>query len=236
MNEKILTVVEHLDELRSRIIKSLAVLICTSVVVYFFVPAFIPFLTRPVGKLVFNHPSEAFTGYVNIAIFFGIILSSPFIIYQIWKFISSAVTQAERKNIVIFGITSFLLFILGASLGFFVIVPLGVKFLLSFATDSIIPMITFGKYVSFVAWLTCAFGFVFQLPLVILFLAGSGMITPELLARRRREVIVLIFILSAILTPTVDIITQIVFALPLLFLYEASIMLAKAKRKKFKIC
>lgn len=226
MMEPKVTLIEHLEELRSRVIKSVISVIIVSSLVYSFVDEILTNLVKPVGRLVFIAPHEAFIAKIKISFFVGLLLSSPFVIYEIWKFISSGLKPNERKYIVIFGPLSFLFFFLGAFFGYFVVVPVGIRFLLGFSTDVMTPMITVSGYISFVGVLILSLGLIFELPLIILFLTKIGLITPKYLSSRRRHAIVLIFIVAAILTPP-DVITQFLMALPLLVLYEISIIFSK---------
>ena len=226
MSERKLTLVKHLEEFRNRIIKSIIFVIACSVFVYCFIDRLLPFLTKPIGELVFIAPQEAFVANIQIAFFGGLFLSSPVILYQIWRFVSAGLKVNERKYVLIFGPISFIFFIVGCAFGYFVIVPLGIKFLLSFSTDFITPMISISKYISFLGLLTLVFGLVFQLPSVMLFLTKLRIIDSKFLSQRRREAIVIIFIAAAILTPP-DVITQVLMALPLIILYELGIIFSK---------
>ncbi|MFH1478293.1 MAG: twin-arginine translocase subunit TatC [Candidatus Omnitrophota bacterium] len=226
MNTKRLTFVEHLEELRTRMIKCLIFLAIASFSVYFFREHILDLAVRPVGTLVFISPQEAFIANLKIAFFGGLFLSSPFFIYQIWLFILYGMDNVLRRHIVLLGFVSFVLFLVGSFFGYFLIVPIGLRFLLSFATDHIVPMISVGKYISFVGLLTLVFGVVFELPLAILFLVKLRIVTPKFLIEKRRYAIVIIFIVSAIFTPP-DVVTQCLLAIPLLVLYELSILLSK---------
>ena len=201
-----LVLAAHLEELRSRLLKIIIFLILASCLTYGFVDRIYESLIKPVGSLVFIAPQEAFVTRIKVALFTGAFLSLPFITYQIWKFISVGLKTKERKYILIFAPLSFLFFVLGAVFGYLVIVPIGIKFLLGFASDKVVPMITVSKYISFVIMLTLAFGIVFELPLGSLFLTKLGIVTPTFLSRKRRYAIVFIFILAAVLTPP-DVIT-----------------------------
>lgn len=226
-----LSLVEHLEELRNRIIRSVIYIIVGICVAYAFVNSILPILVKPVGKLVFIAPQEAFVARIKIAFFGGLFLSSPLILCQIWQFVSGGLSQHERKYIRIFGPLSFVFFIIGVCFCYFIIAPISMKFLLGFATDFMTPMITVSKYISFVGTLTLTFGLVFELPLITLFLTKIGVITPRFLCRKRKQAIVVMFLLSAILTPP-DIITQCLMAIPLLFLYELGIIFSKVAYKK----
>jgi len=221
-----LALTEHLAELRMRVIKSVICVIFAAIVIYGFVDQITANLIKPVGSLVFIAPQEAFAARIKIAFFGGLLLSSPFIIFQIWRFISTGLSRKERKYTLVFGPLSFVFFIAGALFGYFVIVPIGVKFLLGFATDLLNPMITINNYLSFVGALVLIFGVIFELPLASLFLTKIGLITPKFLSSSRRQAIVIVFISAAILTPP-DVITQCLMAVPLLVLYEVSIIFSK---------
>jgi len=234
MSDKKLTLVGHLEEVRGRIIKSVISVIICSIILYNYIDNLLPILIKPVGKLVFIAPQEAFITNVKITLLGGLFLSSPFILYQIWRFISVGLRKNERKYALIFGLLSFIFFILGCVFGYFIIVPIGMNFLLGFSSDFITPMITISKYISFLGALTFAFGLVFQLPLVILFLTKIGVVTPKFLSGRRREMLVIIFILAAVLTPP-DVITQVLMALPLILLFELGIFFSKLAYKKYEL-
>lgn len=230
MSNKKLTFVEHLEELRSRIIKSVAFIILTSLILYTLKDKMIAFMTRPVGSLVFIAPTEAFVSSIKIALFAGLYASSPFIFYQIWQFISAGLEKKEGRHVFFFGLFSFFFFLIGSLFGYFLIVPIGMKFLLGFTSSFLYPMISMAKYISFVMMLSLAFGAVFQLPIVILFLTKIGIVTPKFLAEKRKYAIVIIFIAGALFTPP-DVITQCLMAIPLIFLYELSIFLSRLVRK-----
>lgn len=231
MEDKRATIVEHLNELRNHIGKSLIFLLVCSVIIYSSIDKILLFLSKPVGKLVFIAPQEAFTTNIKIAFFVGLLFSSPFILYQIWKFVSLGLLPKERKYIRIFGPLSFLLFVIGFTFGYLIIVPIGMKFLLGFASEILAPMITISKYISFVFNLSFAFSLVFQLPIVILFLTKIGIVTPAVLKKRRKEAIVLVFIAAAIMTPP-DVVTQVLMAIPLILLYELGILFSRLAYKK----
>lgn len=225
------SLVEHLEELRSRIIKSIVSIIAGIVVAYVFVDAILPALIEPAGKLVFIAPQEAFVARIKIAFFGGLFIASPFVLYQIWKFVSGGLNQRERKYIRVFGPLSFIFFVAGACFCYFIIIPISMRFLLGFASDLMRPMITVSKYISFVGTLTLTFGVIFELPLVTLFLTKIGIITPGILIEKRKHAAVIMFILSAVLTPP-DVVTQCFMAVPLILLYELGIIFSKAVYEK----
>jgi len=234
MTDKKLTLVQHLEELRIRLIKSIVFIIVCSVFVYTYIEDILLFLTKPIGRLVFISPQEAFMANLKIALWGGLFLASPFVIYQVWGFVSTGLRDSERKNIFIFGCFSFVLFVLGCLFGCLVIVPVGIKFLMSSAPGFITPMITLDNYISFLGTLTFVFGLVFQLPLIIMFLTKIGLVSPKLLSRRWREAVVIIFIAAAVLTPP-DVFSQLLMAGPLVILYIIGVFLSKLVKPNKKI-
>jgi sec-independent protein translocase protein TatC len=226
MSEMKLTVIEHLDELRGRLIKMVLCIFILSIIVYIFSSRILTAVSQSVDKLVFISPTEAFGAHISISFWGGMFISSPYILYQIWAFICEGLKEREKKYIVGVVGASFFLFIGGCFTGYFFVLPVGMKFLLSFGSDALIPMVSVNRYISFVGSLIFIFGVIFQLPLIIIFLTSTGLVTPQFLSRRRREVIVMIFILAAFFTPP-DVVTQIFIALPLLILYEVSVVLSK---------
>lgn len=226
-----LTLVEHLEELRTRLIKSVVVIIIATFGAYAFVNSILLALVKPVGKLVFIAPQEAFIANIKIAFFGGLFLSSPVILYQVWRFISAGLSKKENRYILLFGPLSFIFFVLGTTFSFFIIVPIGIKFLLGFATDFLTPTISISNYISFVGTLTFTFGLVFELPIASLFLTKLGIITPQFLSGKRKQAIVIVFVAAALLTPP-DAITQCLMAIPLLVLYEIGVIFSKLAYKR----
>ena len=230
MKKATMSFIEHLEELRIRLIKSALAVVCAAVCVYFFNDRILAVLAQPVGKLVFISPTEAFMSYLKLSIWGGLFLASPVVIYQVWGFLSSGLKTNEKKWVYLFMPASFLLFVTGMSFAFFVIIRYGIHFLLSFGTASMTPMITISKYISFLGATCLGFGIVFQLPLVLFFLTKVGLVTPSFLAQKRRHALVIIFIAAGALTPGPDIFSQLSMALPLFFLYELGILLSRMAR------
>ncbi len=222
-----LSVWGHLDELRSRFLKSFIAVVIAACFFYPYVDSFLAFLIKPVGKVVFTSPADAFIVRLMLLICGGVVLALPVVIYQIWQFAAVGLKENEKKYIRFFAPASFVLFLAGCVFGYWIIIPVGMKFLLSFATDSIVPMITLPNYISFIVTLVLAFGLCFQLPLVLMFLAKIGIVTPAFLVQKRKHAIVLILIASAILTPSPDAISQVLMAGPLLVLYELGVVASK---------
>lgn len=216
----------HLDELRSRLIKIALAVILAACLFYPAVDQVLAFLIRPVGRVIFTSVADAFVARFMLTLWGGVILALPVIVYQFWEFVSAGLKEHEKKYVRFFAPFSFLLFVLGAVFGYAVMIPVGMRFLLSFSTDFIVPMITLPNYISFVTTLVLAFGAAFELPLILLFLAKVGVVTPAFLVQKRRHAIVLILIVSAIITPP-DAVSQMIMALPLVILYELGIIVAR---------
>jgi sec-independent protein translocase protein TatC len=155
----------------------------------------------------------------------GVVLSLPFVLYQLWCFIAPGLLQKERGYLPKVLLYSSLCFLAGAALAYFVVVPMALRFLIGMATPQVQPQFDIGRYISFVLKLTMAFGVVFELPVFSYFLTRMGILTPRFLKRKRAYAIVLIFLTAAILTPP-DIFSQILMGLPLILLYEISIWIS----------
>jgi len=224
MNKAPSTFVDHLEELRRRLFVCFGVFVIASVIFFYFTDQLLAFLIEPVGYLVYTAPSEAFITHLLLTFLGGFFLSLPVILYEVWMFVAIGLTEQERKHIRVFGPISFLLFLFGACFSYWVLVPISLKFLLSFSTEEIVAMITIYKYISFVGTVVLAGGIIFELPLVLLFLAKIGVATPEFLRQKRPYAIIGIFILSALITPP-DVISQVIMGLPLIFLYEVGVLM-----------
>lgn len=233
MEDKELSFVGHLSELRRVIIISIIGIAIGTIISFYFSKQILGILMKPVGNLVFIAPQEAFVTYLKVSFVAGILLALPIIMYQIWGFVSVALKAREKKYAFYYAPFSLLLFFSGVVFVYFVILPVGIKFLLGFATDMLKPMISVSKYISFAGMLFIAFGIVFELPLVIMFLTKIHIVTPQWLTNKRKSNILIIFIVSALLTPP-DIVTQLLMAGPLIFLYEVSIILSKIVYKSNK--
>lgn len=222
----------HLDDLRKSLIYSIIAIVLFSIAVYSRVDWVLRDITKPVGKLYFLSPFEAFWARIKLAFFLGIFLSMPVVLYQLWNFIQKGLFPKEKRFILSITIISFLLFILGAGFCYFLVLPVGVKFLLAYGSDTLVPMINITRYLSFVFGLLFSFGIVFQLPLIIGFLVKVGILQAQTLRKQRRFAIVIIFIAAAALTPGPDVFSQLLMAGPLLVLYEISVMVAQLIEKK----
>ena len=232
------TFIEHLEELRKRLIISLIAVGIGFVISYLFSKEIFQFLTIPLVKalppgstMIYTRLPEAFFTYLKVALLSGIFAASPMILYQIWLFVAPALYSHEKRYAIPFVIFSTLLFLGGAAFGYFVVFRWGFQFFMGFATNFIKPAPTLKEYLSFCSILLLTFGLTFELPLFILFLAKLGVVDARMLARNRRYVILGMFTIAAILTPP-DVVTQLMMAGPLLLLYEVSIWIAKIVGKK----
>jgi sec-independent protein translocase protein TatC len=230
--DKELGFLDHLEELRKRIIKSIFSVILLSIVAYVFSEHLLEFLTRPIPEVYFMAPTEAFSTRIKISLIAGIIVSLPVIFYHAWKFITPGLFEREIKLIVPAVLSSTVFFLIGASFCFWLVLPVGIKFLMGFGTEKLKPMIQIKDYISFVSYMVLAFGAVFELPVVSYFLGRMGVITSRTLEKGRKYAVVGILVLSAAITPSPDVFSQLMLAGPLYFLYEVSIVIVKLTQKK----
>ncbi len=219
--------IEHLEELRRRLIICISSVLILSIVGYFFATEMIDFLTKPVGEVYFMAPTEAFGVRIKIALFAGLAASIPVLLYQLWKFIVPGLYQHEVKMVVPVVLFGTLFFLGGGTFCFLVVLPVGTKFLIGFGTENLKPLISIGKYLSFAAWMVLAFGVVFELPIISYFLGKAGIITHRTLSKGRRYAIVGILLVAGAITPSPDVFSQLMLAGPLYILYEASIIIVR---------
>jgi len=239
----------HLTELRQRLIHSLVFLAILFVFCYYFSEYIYGFLVDPYAqvvkddgterRLIFTALQETFLTYLKVSFFAAFFITSPFILIQIWKFIAPGLYEHEKSAIMPYLIITPILFLLGGMLVYYLVMPLAIKFFLSFESSGVstnLPIQLEAKvneYLSLVMKLIFAFGLSFQLPVVLSLLARIGFVDSKYLKDRRKYFIVIIFAAAAILTPP-DPITQIGLAIPLLILYELSIFSVKIIEKKIK--
>lgn len=228
---KEMSFLDHLEELRKRIIRSLIAVVIFSVAAYYFSAKIIDFVTKPLPKVYFMSPTEGFMIRIKIAIIVGVVASVPVILYQLWKFVVPGLFKRELKIVGPILIFSTLLFFVGGSFCFFLIIPTAMKFLLAFSTDKLQPLLRISDYISFVGFMVLAFGASFELPMVCYFLAKIGILKPGIMSKWRRYAIVGILIVAGVITPTPDAFTQLMLAVPLYFLYEVSIIIVKVVHK-----
>ncbi len=228
----------HLTELRGRLFGCVIAIGIGFLLCYYFRDYIIAALQSPptlIGEplkvpLQIIAPAEAFLTYLKVSFFCGLFLALPVVLYQLWRFVAPGLLQHERKYTVPFIVGSSALFYAGGAL-FYLLLPLIVRFLLSFANEDIEAQLSVGYYVAFCIRLMIAFGVVFQLPMVVIFLTQLDLISSRTLIKNFRYAIVITFIGAAILTPP-DVVSQTFMALPTLLLYGVSILIAKRIEKR----
>jgi sec-independent protein translocase protein TatC len=224
----------HLAELRSRLIWCVVALAIGFVICYGYSEKIVAALQSPVvlvGQpiqvpLQIIAPAEAFVTYIKVGLIAGLFLSLPFILYQIWKFVAPGLLEHEKKYTVPFLIGAAVLFY-GGGVIFYCVLPFVMHFLLSFARGGIKAQLSVGYYVAFCVRLMIAFGLVFQLPIVVVFLTQLRLVSSRLLVKHFRYAVVLSFVVAAVLTPTTDPVSLVAMVLPMLLLYGLSILAAK---------
>jgi sec-independent protein translocase protein TatC len=232
--------VDHLDEIRSRILISIITFVILTVAAFVFSDELLFVINKPFVdtglKLNVFKLAEGFMMRLKVSAIASFIVSLPFFIFQVWRFILPAITKRDRMFSRVALISSILLFYSGVAFVYFLLMPFTVKMLLSFVAKNITSVIGASEYINFV-FLFCFFmGVIFEFPILVMILTRIGLITPYLLSNNRKWAVVVIFVLSAVVTPTTDILTQALVAVPLYFLFEASIIVSKmtAIRKKKK--
>ncbi|MCK4755361.1 twin-arginine translocase subunit TatC [candidate division WOR-3 bacterium] len=236
MTEKKLSFLDHLEELRKRILYLIACVGIFSIIGFIFSKNALNIIIQKaqLQSAYFFSPIEAFTSQIKVAIFLGIIISFPFILYQTWAFIGPGLTRKERNVSISYLASGMILFIIGNLFGYFILIPYGLRFLLSFGTEYLQPLMNVSKYLNFIIWSLLGSGFLFQLPLLLFFLMKLGIIDVDTVTKHRAEAIVVILILCAIITPTGDFFTLLLISVPLLLLFELSIFAARITQKQKK--
>jgi len=231
-DEKAMSLTEHLYELRRCLIISIIAVGAGFFVSFYFSERILKFFVslvtldrRPV--FVFLSPAEALWANFKVAFFAGIILALPVVLYEVWRFVSPGLYERERRYALPFLIVGVVSFGVGLLFCYTVVLRFAMDFLLTYKTADLTPMISIGAYIDFVMKFMLAFGLVFELPLVIIFLTWLGLLTPEFLSRNRKYAILINFIIAAILTPTTDVFNQLLMAGPLIVLYEVGIVGAR---------
>lgn len=235
------TFVDHLSELRDRVIRILIIIITASVAAFYYSEYIFNVLRSPIEKylptqgLVFTAPADKFMAYIQVSIFAGIILSSPLWFYQIWKFVAPGLYQEEKKSAVYFILSGTFLFVTGILFAFYGALPAAFEFLMGFGSAKDTPMLTIDAYLSFVVWMVILFGLAFELPLIIVILGMLGIITAGFLKKNRRFMYVFLAVLAGVLTPSPDVASMMVMFIPLIILFEISIFIVSQMEKRKQI-
>ena len=222
----------HLQEFRKRLIICLAAVAAASVIAYQFVDDIIAMISAPAGKLYFLNPTEVFFSYLEIAVCTGALVTLPILCYEIWQFVRPALAPTERHAVLWLVPFAVLLFYAGLAFSFFLVLPAAVQFFMGFSTDTLQPMFSLSSYLSFFIAFMLPFGVVFELPLILFFLGKIGIVSSSFLKRKRRILIVLAFVFAGVISPTTDVFTQTMIAVPMIVLYEVSIYLVQYVLRK----
>ena len=218
---------DHLDELRHRLIISVIGVGIGFAISYAFSQQILLLLQRPMPtRLIFIAPTEAFFVNLKVALYAGLFLSIPLILFQVWKFVAPGLYEHERRYSYPFLLISTVLFLIGATFAYLVILPIALHFLIAQGGELWEPNITLSNYLAFCMRLLLAAGLIFEFPVLMYFLAKVGVVTPEFLVKNRKYAVLVAFIVSAVLTPP-DVFSQILLAIPLFLLFEVSIFVAK---------
>jgi sec-independent protein translocase protein TatC len=235
-----MSLMQHLEELRKRIVRAfwawfVAFMICSNYAeqIYLEISKPLRAVLPPGTKLVFLTATEPFFAYLKIGAFGGLLITLPYIFWQLWGFIAPGLYAREKRYVIPFVVLSSGCFLAGTAFGFYVAFPLMFGFLVQSGTagGEVVPMLSMGSYLSLAGQMLLAFGITFELPIVILFLARIGLIGYPLLARNRKYALLICFILGAIFSPP-DVVSQTVLAVPMFVLYEVGIWLAYFFGKK----
>ncbi len=225
-----MSLMEHLDELRRRIIHSAAYLAIGFVVAYIFHERLYGFIQQPLDrihiKLNYTHPMDPLNLYLQVSLIGGAILASPFILYQVWLFIAPGLYQKEKRFVVPFMSATVGLFLAGASFGYFYVLPGALKILILDFGNKFNPMVTIEMYTGFFLSIILGLGISFEMPILIFFLAMFGIVSPRFLWKNIRYAILAIFLVAAIITPSPDPWTMCIYAIPMLALYMIGIGVA----------
>ena len=222
-----MTLIGHLAELRRRLVVSIVAVVVGTMGAYAFVDDLMRFVVAPAGRLYFMSPAEGFFAYLKLAVVAGFMVALPAVLWQVWRFVAPALTSREKKWGLALVPGFLILFLFGVVFAYTLVWPVAVKFFLGFGNESLMPMISLGQYLSFLLSFILPFGAIFNLPLLLLALAKLGIISSAGLAKQRKMMIVGSFIVGGIITPTPDVFTQTMMAMPIILFYEASIWAVK---------
>ena len=230
---------EHLDELRKRLMWAISALFGGFLIALFFIDTIFGFIMRPLAatlpagrKMIYTEPTEAFLLQLKVAALAGVVISAPAVMWQLWLFIAPGLYRREKRLALPFIVSTSLLFVAGAAFNHYVVFPIAFTFLGSFTKDymEFMPRIT--PVFSLYSQLLLAFGIIFQMPVLVFTLARLGLVTAGFLWKNTKYAVLIIFVISAVITPTSDVVTQTLMAAPMLVLYVVSIGIAWLFGKK----
>lgn len=230
---------DHLDELRRRLVVAVVSILVGFLIAFAFIDRIFGFVMRPLqqvlpngGKLVYTEPAEAFLLYMKIAFLVGLFIALPVILFELWMFIAPGLYSHEKKFAIPFVFFASFFFVSGAAFSHYMVFPWAWGFFASFTTDYMAFMPKIDAVFSLYVRMLLAMGVVFQLPTLVFFLARLGMVTPGFMIKNTKYAILIIFIIAAVLTPSPDVITQVLMAAPMIALYGLSILIAWAFQKR----
>lgn len=231
------TLVEHLSDLRTRVIYSGYALMLATVICYGFSEKIFAFIRKPIapylpnGGLVFTGPMDKFLAHLKLSFTCGVIISCPFWLYQIWLFVAPGLYSREKKYSLSFIFSGSVLFLCGTSFAYFIVMPMAFQFLMNFGGDIDKPMITIDHYISFFLQMCLMFGAAFEMPLILVLLGMMGIVSQKFLKEKRRYAVLGLAVLAAIITPP-DLLSMLMMLVPLLGLYEIAVFVVGLVEKK----
>jgi sec-independent protein translocase protein TatC len=226
---QVMPLMEHLKEIRVRLIRAFIALFITTIISFLFAKQVLVFLIAPMGDTLPQalKPTESLGNYMKVALICGVTLAMPVIVYQIGRFLAPGLTKQEKRWLFLLVPGATLCFVTGAAFAYFVMMPTAIPFLQGFMSDIILQQWAVGEYLSFVTSLLFWMGVAFQLPLFVFFMAKLGIINVEMLTKNRKYAWVIIAIVAAVITPTVDPLNMVLVMAPLVVLYELGVILAR---------
>lgn len=224
---------EHLDELRKRILIIVAIIVVAAVICFTFVSEVLDFLIAPAGEmdLIYTTPAEAFMAQIRLAFTAGAVLTLPLTFYHVLAFITPALRRAERRTIIPLIIFMNMLFFMGMAFSYYVVFPFALRFFMGFETEVLFPLFTISRYISFVVMFLVSFGAVFQVPVVFWFLGRLGIVSSHFLRTKRKFAILIMAVISSLITPP-DFFSQLLMIGPLLILYEIGVFLVRLTERR----
>lgn len=217
-----MSVVDHLDELRMRLVVAIVAIVIGTLVSYYYVEDILQILVAPAGKLYYTKPTEAFFTYMKISLVAGCIVSSPIWFYQMWAFIVPALSKGEKKVTFMVVPAAVTLFVVGVLFSYYLVLPMAIQFFIGFGTDELQPLFSIGQYIDFVIAFILPFGITFELPLILIALGVLGILSSDRLRQYRKMFILVAFVVGAAISPTPDMLSQTMIAGPMILLYEIS--------------
>lgn len=236
-NQNTFTFTEHLEDLRRLLLRCLGILLLSSTVCFIYVKKIVHILKIPsynlIENFVFLKPTEIITVYVKTSIFAGLVLASPVIFFLVWKFIEPAIEQ--KVSILFWFLSGSVLFMAGTLFSYKIVVPTALSFLMKISSEIATPMINFNFYISFLLSIMLIGGIIFEMPIVSAILSKIGILSPQLMKSKRKEAIFALIVIAAVITPTTDIFNMMLFVVPMVILYEISILVSSIFAKPYSL-